>query len=139
MRRVSPSLVASDWNLGETVPTQEPATELIPDHPEYEDLVRTWPAVPDGAHWAWEAGLEKIKALEEGRRSAAVLRPLVTKAYEAKKNDWRLVRQKMTQVLKEDGALTLYEMDIVLPLAFGRILGIRLPEDLAGDIWSDCW
>ncbi|KAK4059029.1 hypothetical protein Trihar35433_11249 [Trichoderma harzianum] len=64
--------VASDWYLGETVLSQEPETELIPGYPEYEDLEKTWSAVPDGTHWAWEAGFEEIKALEEGGLESAV-------------------------------------------------------------------
>ncbi|KAL6693385.1 hypothetical protein J3F84DRAFT_401271 [Trichoderma pleuroticola] len=51
---------------------QEPGTELIPDYPEYKHLAKTWSAVPDGAHWAWEAGFKEIKAPEEGGPESVV-------------------------------------------------------------------
>ncbi|KAL6824657.1 hypothetical protein J3E69DRAFT_381531 [Trichoderma sp. SZMC 28015] len=64
--------VASHWYLGEIILPQELGTELILDYPEYEHLAKTWSAVPDGAHWAWEAGFKEIKAPEEGGLESAV-------------------------------------------------------------------
>ncbi|KAL5083913.1 hypothetical protein Trisim1_000821 [Trichoderma cf. simile WF8] len=64
--------IASRWYLGEIILPQELGTELILDYPEYEHLVKTWSAVPDGAHWAWEAGFKEIKAPEEGVLESAV-------------------------------------------------------------------
>ncbi|KAF3067896.1 hypothetical protein CFAM422_008563 [Trichoderma lentiforme] len=134
-----PSPVAPDWYFGGLVPMQEPGKEVILDYPEYEDLVKTWSAsIPDGAHWAWKAGLEEIKGLEEGSRSEATLRTLVTKAFLSEQRDWNLVQQKVTQFLDGDRAVTLHEVEAVLPLAFGRILGIRPPDYSAGDVWLNC-
>ncbi|QYT03639.1 hypothetical protein H0G86_010584 [Trichoderma simmonsii] len=64
--------IASHWYLGEIILPQELGTELILEYPEYEHLVKTWSAVPDGAHWAWEAGFKEIKAPEEGVLEGAV-------------------------------------------------------------------
>ncbi|KAL7935193.1 hypothetical protein V8C35DRAFT_333784 [Trichoderma chlorosporum] len=105
---------------------EEPAP--VPDYPEYEEIAQALSAAPDTVHWAWKEGLEDVKALEEGNRPEAKLKELVTKAAVAAKDDWRTIRKKVEKVLKDGEALTKAEVDAELPLAFGRLLGIRPPE-----------
>ncbi|KAL7905133.1 hypothetical protein GGI35DRAFT_489345 [Trichoderma velutinum] len=128
---LSPSPVPSELFIGDQSPVP------MPDYAEYGYLIHVWSAAPEGVHWAWKARREEAKGLEGGNRSEAALRDLVTKASEAEKDDWRMIRQHIENIFETGYELSDEDIDTLLPLAFGRILGIGPPEGLVTRIWAD--
>lgn len=133
----SPSPLPLDYDVEQYVASPEPGPEPTPDHPEYEDMVQTWSAVPDGAHWSWKATLEEVKTLAEVNRSETILRGLVTKASEAEKDDWKMLRQKVRDIFEHGQEVSEDDMNTNIPLAFGRQLGLHHPEGPVANAWRN--
>jgi hypothetical protein len=112
----------------------EPPREI--DSPHYENLLEAWTRMPEKAHWSWKEGLVKLRDLPVGSRTEIALRKLVTEAVEGEARDVNTLSKRLMSMGDMD-PLTDNDLLTIIPLAFGRLLGLEPPSATLVDVWND--
>lgn len=105
---------------------------MEPDYEKFEELMTFLKSMPHDMHVSWHEALEAASALPEGKRSQSELRRLIAKARNVEDFDFCYLEGKLGP--GDPGLYSAIEKSDVeqnLPLTFGRMLGMKVPDDSA--------
>ncbi|PTB68556.1 hypothetical protein BBK36DRAFT_1112708, partial [Trichoderma citrinoviride] len=112
-----------------------PESELTPNA-KYDEVLRIWAEVRYGvAHRAHHEGLQQLKNLREGERSVKAMRKIIKIAFYKEAEEIRWLEVKLRTIAGQS-PLSLDCLCTDIPLAFGRLLGLRPPEQLMPYLWN---
>ncbi|KAL7802967.1 hypothetical protein V8C43DRAFT_312399 [Trichoderma afarasin] len=122
---------SSQWtDIGSQV-TQPPRESLF-----YAPLLESWSKVPQQTHWAWKHGLQLLKDLPEEERQDETFKKLISTAQAQHNQDISLLNECLSSLhTLED--LSDYDLDITVPTAFGRFIGLPPPQGAVVDAWAE--
>lgn len=109
---------------------------------EYENVLNTWAEAQNGvAHWAHQEGLQQFNELPESQQSGEKLREMIDLAFAQEDTDaLHLLKDFGIRQASSNTFPLGYEfLSIDMPLAFGKMLGLRPPANPSLDLWrSQC-
>ncbi|KAL7912124.1 hypothetical protein GGI35DRAFT_492097 [Trichoderma velutinum] len=107
------------------------------DYKRFDELLVFWKSMPQAMHVSWHEALETASALPEGKRSLSRMQHLVAKARSREKIDCCDLDLKFQQrsskwsTIIEEG-----DLEQEIPLTFGRLLGMKEPENPTNGVWQ---
>lgn len=111
---------------------------MEPDYKKFEELMAFWKTMAHEMHVSWHEALEAASALPEGKRSPSEILRLVTKALDSESFDLQFLDQKLPEeVSKWPTLITKEDVEQNMPMAFGRLLGMKEPETPMRNVWDN--
>ncbi|KAM6484058.1 hypothetical protein HDV62DRAFT_405024 [Trichoderma sp. SZMC 28011] len=113
------------------------AMDAEQDYTRFDELIDFGKSMPLEMHVSWHEAFEKASALPEGKRSLFALRRLFAKARDSENIDLCNLEWKLSS-----GFLSWYvgigrgDLDQKIPLAFGRLLGMKEPDNSTDNVWQ---
>ncbi|KAL6792115.1 hypothetical protein J3E68DRAFT_438388 [Trichoderma sp. SZMC 28012] len=126
-----PPVLSSESTVIELLESQAPRESLF-----YSPLLESWSKVPEQAHWAWKHGLQLLKDLPEEERQDETFKKLISTAQAQHNQDISLLNECLSS-LDTPKDLSDYDLDITVPTAFGRFIGLPPPQDVVVDAWAE--
>ncbi|KAK4070345.1 hypothetical protein Trihar35433_4812 [Trichoderma harzianum] len=105
------------------------------DYQKFDELMTFWGSMPQAMHVAWHEAFETTKALPEGKRSLPELRRLFAKARNCENTDLCKLDSKLNPEFSSWGSI-IEEAEQKIPLIFGRLLGMKEPDNLPDNVWQ---
>ncbi|PKK53114.1 hypothetical protein CI102_4418 [Trichoderma harzianum] len=107
------------------------------DYKRFDELMNFWKTMPLEIHVSWHEAFEKASTLPEGKRSLSALRRLFAKARNRESIDLCDLEWKLNPGLSSwYGVIGQEDLERKIPLIFGRLLGMKEPDNSTDNVWQ---